>query len=230
MSRFLKKTKPMSELVTSAGLDEECDNCKAKGRIPCVTCQSKGFVKKFRTEQLKCDVCTGVGTVSAPCLACSGTGNASRKLRYEDQGGQGAIDQQGILFGAKRTQIVSVLLKNTDEVVGKYQVHVTLRDGKSTNARGSVTLRPGESAPVALSFFPVSSKDGYPASYEIIPEEVQTSCTVCAAKGKTQRACGACQGVGQAASQRQVAETCGNCAGAGEVRCGKCKGEGRIRA
>ncbi|MGI0080330.1 MAG: hypothetical protein ACRECH_11980 [Nitrososphaerales archaeon] len=230
VSRFLNKQKPMTELVTSAGSEEECDNCKSAGKVQCVYCQSKGFVKKFKTEQLKCDVCAGAGKMSTPCLACSGTGTATRKLRYEDKGGQGAIYQQGILFNAKRTQTVSVLLKNTDEIAGKFEVLVTLRDGKSTNAKASVTLRPDESAPVALSFYPVSSKDGHPARYEIIPEEVQETCNVCAAQGRIERTCLACQGIGQAQSQRQIPEICSNCAGAGQTRCSKCKGAGRVRA
>ena len=225
----MSKTKTMSEPIISDG-SEECDNCRATRKIPCVTCQSKGFVKKFKTELLKCDVCAGTGRMSAPCLTCSGTGTATRSMRYEDKGGQGVIDQEGILFTAKRTQTVSVLLKNTDEVVGKYHVLVTLRDGKSTNAKGSVTLGPGETGPASVSFFPVSSKGGYPASYEIIPEDLQAPCTACVAKGRTERTCVACQGAGQASGQRQIAETCGNCAGSGEIRCGKCKGLGRIRA
>ncbi len=229
LSRFMNKSKPMTALVTSAGSEVECDNCRSTGKIQCAACQSKGFVKKFKTEQLKCDVCAGSGTISVQCLTCSGTGTSTRRLRYEDKGGQGAIYQQGLLFSAKRTQTVSVLVKNNDDLAGKFEVIVTLADGKSTSAKGSVNLRPGETAPIALPLFPISSKDGYRASYEIIPEEVETACTSCSAKGRLEKTCLACQGVGQAASQRQIAESCSSCAGVGQIRCAKCKGSGRVR-
>ncbi len=229
MSRFLSKTKPLDQAITSTSSEQDCDNCRASGKILCITCQGKGFVKKLITEQIKCDACAGIGKLSVPCLACAGTGSTSKKLRFEDKGGQGVLHQEGILYNAKRTETVSVLVKNSDEVVGRYQVSVTLKDGKNTNAKGALTLKPGETAPVALSFS-VSDKDGYPASYEIIPDQLQIPCVTCTSKGMIEKTCAACQGTGEAPSQRQASEICSVCSGAGEKSCSKCSGSGRVRA
>lgn len=230
MGNLISKSKPVTCVISNESSQDECGSCRSGGKVSCAICQSKGFVKKFKAEQQKCDVCSGTGTMSSSCISCSGTGTATRRLKYEEKGGQAAIEQRGILMGAKRTQIVSVVVKNTDDIVGKYTVVVTLRDGRSTSSKGTVNLRPGESSPVALSFFPVMHKDGYPASYEIIPEEVEVACKACNSQGRIEKTCASCQGIGQARIQRESVEVCVNCSGAGEVRCKKCNGTGRIKS
>lgn len=228
LNRLWHKARKLGEPIARYVLERDCDDCKGAGKVACVSCNGKGSLKKITIERGKCNVCDGLGFITPSCPTCSGSGITFRRLRFEDRGAQGRIEQRGILWWAKRFQIVTVSMRNSDDKAGTFSGSVRLQDGNRTTKQGEIFLRPGEIGQIGLEFG-VGNNQGYPTEYDIAPEQMQFSCTICSGTGKIQKACNACQGLGEIPAQKEISESCNSCAGSGQTTCNTCRGTGKVR-
>jgi len=86
MPNFMQRHKDVSEPAVKQSVEKVCDKCKGESKIGCTACDEKGFLRKVRNENVRCNICGGAATISPACAICSGTGSSARNLRFEDQG------------------------------------------------------------------------------------------------------------------------------------------------
>ena len=228
LNRFWHKARELGKPVTKFLLEKNCVTCKGSGQVACSTCGGKGSVKKVTIQRGKCSICGGLGYITPPCPNCSATGVVRRPLRYEDRGAQANVQQRGIWWWAKWFQLVVVSVRNLDDKAGWFTASVTLQDANRTTKQGRTLLMPGQPGQVPVEF-EISNGQGFATQYAIAPEEMQFGCTICSGSGKIQKSCNGCQGTGEVPEQREIAETCSSCAGAGKLNCKDCNGTGIIR-
>ena len=142
--------KKINEINKPKLIEIDCEGCKGTGKTTCSGCNGNGTVKKETLEEGVCAVCQGSG--AAVCRICLGNGTIRKRLQYQLINASQTVQQTGILWWARYTQIVNIKLMNVGEADAAFNCIVTLLNDKRETAQNSIFLKVGETNDVKVTF------------------------------------------------------------------------------
>lgn len=225
IAKFVTRSREAVKPITHRILTKDCPACLGKGSAGCSTCKSEGKLQSAVEKTGPCPQCNGSGSVRAACLQCNGTGTIQRPLRYNVTGA--STESHWSLFPFGWHQTVSVVVRNLEQMAGKFVVRATIADPSHQSKELPLSLGPGATRQANLTF-KLAGKGLFDPSYEIEPEVIPFTCITCQGEGTQTRPCAVCGGTGQVKETTRIEVVCNTCGGKGSTTCSVCKGVGRV--